>query len=119
MEPEPFLLSGIVQAADEITKALATSCRESFQGDDPVRTPVLDRLMVIGEAAAGLPEAFRESHPEVAWGAMIAFRDMVLGSAFPIEWGLVWRTATEDVPALSRQVAEILRREFDPADLPE
>jgi uncharacterized protein with HEPN domain len=119
MHPEPLLLSGMLQAADEITKTLATSCRESFQGDDPVHTAVLDRLVLIGEAAAGLSEAFRELHPEVAWGAMIAFRDMVLGSAVPIEWGLVWTTATEDVPELSRQVAAILHFEFAPADLPE
>jgi len=115
VRPEPLLLGGIVEAADEITIALVTSCRESFPGDEPVRRVVLDWLAVIGEAAARLPGEFRETHPQIAWDDIAAYREFVLQSGLEIDWRLVWWTATKEVPEISAQIAGILQSEF-PAD---
>jgi uncharacterized protein with HEPN domain len=116
VRPEPLLLGGIVEAADEITIVLVTSCRESFQGDERVRRVVLDWLAAIGEAAVRLPEAFRETHPQISWEDVAAYREFALQSVLEIDWRLVWWTATKEVPKLSESVAAILHREFPGGD---
>ena len=54
----------------------------------------------------------KQRHPIVAWSDIIAFRNILVHAYFGIQWDLVWRAASEEVPALREQVAAILRAEF-------
>ena len=73
---------------------------------------ILRRLTVIGEAAAKLTDDLRTRHPEVPWKKAIALRNRVTHDYFGIDWPIIWKTITEDIPALRRQIAEILSAEF-------
>jgi hypothetical protein len=42
--------------------------------------------MVIGEAAARLPQAFREAHPQVEWRDIVAFRNIAVHAYFAVQW---------------------------------
>ena len=53
---------------------------EDFIADRMVRTAVERNLEIIGEAARGVSQAFRESHPEIPWKAIIALRNVLLMS---------------------------------------
>ncbi len=112
MCPEALLLGGIVEAADEITIALVGSCRESFQGDERVRALVLEWLAAIGQAAARMPEAFRQAHPQISWEDVAELREFTLQSNSNINWTLVWWHATKEVPVIAELVTGILQSEF-------
>ncbi len=73
---------------------------------------VLQKLMVIGEAAARLPKEFTSRFPEIPWVDIIAFRNIAVHEYFAIRWDIVWIAATEEVPALKEQIEQILREEF-------
>ncbi len=73
---------------------------------------VLQKLMVIGEAAARLPKEFTSRFPEIPWVDIIAFRNIAVHEYFAIRWDIVWIAATEEVPALKEQIEQILRAEF-------
>ncbi len=115
MRRERLFLTDIVDSADAISRFLAGRDRETFLADDLVRSAVLHKLAVIGEAAARLPQTFRSAHDGVPWSDVVAFRNIVVHSYFAVDWAIVWTTATRDVPDLHRQVAAILAGEF-PAD---
>ncbi|HEY0512748.1 MAG TPA: HepT-like ribonuclease domain-containing protein [Thermoanaerobaculia bacterium] len=90
-----------------------TGVRESeFLKSDLVRSAVLQKLTVIGEAAARLPVEFCESHPEIPWRDIIAFRNIAVHAYFAVEWPIVWVAATAEAPTLKNQVASLLAREF-------
>jgi uncharacterized protein with HEPN domain len=80
-------------------------------GDDLVRSAILHKLTVIGEAAVRVSAELKARHPEVPWGDIVGFRNIAVHAYFSVDWGIVWVTATEEVPQLESQVRAILASE--------
>ncbi len=112
MRPERLYLSDIVEAVDSIRDFLDGVQESQFLNDDLIRSAVLQKLTVIGEAAARLPTEFCELHFQIPWRDIVAFRNIAVHAYFAVEWPIVWVAATEEAPLLKDQVAQILAREF-------
>jgi len=112
LRPEELYLADIVEAADGIAKFLQDVTRDAFLGNDLLRSAVLQKLSVIGEAAARLSPEFTARHPEVEWPDIVAFRNIAVHAYFDVDWSIVWVAATEDAPALRQQVLRILRAAY-------
>lgn len=112
MRREVLYLTDIVEAADAVQRFVeGFQCHELL--DDELRqSAVLQKLIVIGEAAARLPRAFTERHPDVPWSDIVGFRNIAVHQYFAVDWSIVWVTATQDVPALRQQVARILAEDY-------
>ena len=109
MRPELLYLADIVEAADAIDRYLAAlRAEEEFYEDDLRQSAILQKLIVIGEAASHLSAAFREQFADVEWADIVAFRNIAVHAYFSVKWEIVWVTATQDVPRLRRRVVEIL-----------
>jgi uncharacterized protein with HEPN domain len=87
---------------------LDVPCEDSFYGDDLRQSAILQKLIVIGEAAARLSDEFKAQHPDIEWTEIVAFRNITVHAYFSIAWEIVWVTATQDVPRLRRQMVELL-----------
>jgi uncharacterized protein with HEPN domain len=59
-----------------------------------------------------LPREFRDAHTQIAWADIVGFRNLAVHAYFSVSWPIVWVTATEDVPVLRDQIAEILANEY-------
>jgi len=112
LRPEELYLADIVEAAEAIAKFLQDVTRDAFLGNDLLRSAVLQKLSVIGEAAARLSLEFTARHPEVEWPDIVAFRNIAVHAYFDVDWSIVWVAATEDAPALREQVLRILRAAY-------
>lgn len=112
MRPERLYLQDMVEAADAVAGFLAGHARAAFEGDDLLRSAVLHKLMLIGEAAARLPAEFKSEHPDVPWADVVGFRNIAVHEYFAVDWIIVWNAATSDAPQLRQSVAAILEREF-------
>ena len=82
MRHEKLYLTDMVEAADAIQDFLRGVQREDFLKDDLVRSAVLQKLTVIGEAAARLSRSFRSQHPEIEWSDIIGFRNIAVHAYF-------------------------------------
>lgn len=111
MRPEELYLTDIVDAADAIARFLEGISKEDFMSDELRQSAVLQKLIVIGEAAARLPTGFKTRRSEVDWQDIVAFRNIAVHAYFAVDWSIVWTTATEDVPVLRQQVERILQEE--------
>lgn len=105
MRRDDLYLADIIEAADSIGEFLANANESAFLGSDLLRSAVLQKLMVIGEAAARLSGNLRHRHPAIPWA------EIAVHAYFSVKWPVVWLAATEDVPLLRTQVAEALRAE--------
>ena len=76
--------------------------------DKLIQSAVLQKLIVIGEAASKLPSDYRDAHPEVEWQEIAGLRNRIVHAYFSVEWPIIWAAATEEAPALRKQIAEIL-----------
>jgi hypothetical protein len=69
MRRDKLYLSDIVQAADGIARFIAGVEPDAFAQSDLLRSAVVHKLSVIGEAAARVSEDLKIRNPQVPWGA--------------------------------------------------
>lgn len=113
MRRENLYLEDILEAADAIQRFIEPISEVVFLHDELRQSGVLQKLIVIGEAAARMPKEFQAKHPEVEWADIIGFRNIAVHEYFAVMWEIVWETAIKDVPKLREQIAVILTPEFD------
>ena len=111
MRRDRQLLNDILDSATSIGEFLPGGSREEFVGNDLVRSAILHKLTVIGEAAARVSAELKTQHPEVPWSDIVGFRNIAVHAYFSVDWGIVWTTATEEVPHLASQVRAVLAAE--------
>jgi uncharacterized protein with HEPN domain len=70
MRPEQLYLTDIVEAADAIAEFVAGFDEAAFYRDAKTQSAVLQKLIVIGEAAGQLPKSSKTNTP-VLNGAML------------------------------------------------
>lgn len=109
MRPEYLYLTDIIEAADAIGRFMENVDRETFLRDELRQSAVLQKLIVIGEAAARLSRSFTDQHPEIPWPDIVAFRNIAVHEYFAVDWHIVWVTATQDVPVLRQQIIALLK----------
>ena len=112
MRREEVYLRDIVEAADDVAGFLSGISREEFLRNNLVRSAVLQKLMIIGEAAAHIGEALRTKYPEVPWQGIVSFRNYAIHGYFGVNWGYAWIAATQDTPLLRARVLAVLQAEF-------
>jgi uncharacterized protein with HEPN domain len=108
---DDLYLADIVEAADSIRLFLAglqQPDRRGFVEDDLIRSAVLQKLSVIGEAAARVSDDTRALYPKIPWRQARGMRNLLVHAYFSVDWEIVWRTATESVPKLAAQITAIL-----------
>jgi uncharacterized protein with HEPN domain len=111
MRRDHQFLTDILEASESISHFLKGKTSESFRGDDLVRSAILHKLTVIGEAAARVSEELKARHAEVPWSDIVGFRNIAIHAYFSVDWGIVWITATKEVPELAIQIRAILAAE--------
>ncbi len=112
MRTEELYLRDIIEAADSVAGFLGGAGRDEFLRDELLRSAVLQKLMVMGEAAAHFGETIRTKHPQVPWRWIAAFRNYAIHDYFGMNWEYAWITATEDAPLLRSQVQAVVETEF-------
>jgi len=96
----------ILQAIEKICKI--TSCtREDFLASSLKKDATLYNLLVIGEAANKISSELQMSHPEIPWKVVIGMRNILIHDYVQTNYGLIWKTATEDLPLLQKQLLAI------------
>ena len=118
MRRERLYLNDIVEATDHIATFIASTDFEGFLSSEMVRSAVVQKLAIIGEAAGRVSEEVRSRYPQVPWPQIIAFRNILVHAYFGIDWNEVWRAARNRCPVLREQVAGILADEFGGPDRP-
>ena len=112
MRREELYLTDMVEAAEAIQQFLIGIGREDFLQNDLVRSAVLQKLTIVGEAASRLPKAFQAHHREIEWTDIVGFRNIAVHAYFSVDWSIVWITATNDVPNLKQAITAILVTEY-------
>ncbi len=68
-------------------------------------------LEVVGEAANHVSAECRSQHPEIEWARIVGLRNRLIHGYTDVDWQVVWKIATVDVPVLIKQVELILGEE--------
>ena len=101
-------LEDICQAARKALEFVQGMSYGHFLGDDKTVYAVVRALEVVGEAAKGIPQDFRDRHPEVPWRSMAGIRDKLIHDYVSVNLEVVWKTVTEDLPPLLPALQRVL-----------
>jgi len=116
MRRDDLYLYDIVEAADHIATFLGETHFQGFLQSELVRSAVVQKLSIIGEAAARVSDELRSRYPQIPWPQIVAFRNILIHAYFGIDWNEVWKAAKVDCAALRRDVTVILATEFDASE---
>ena len=108
MRHDRLYLDDIADAADAIKYFLVDTSEADFLASDLLQSAVLQKLLIIGEAAARISPELKIKLPEVPWSRIVAFRNMAVHAYFSVEWPIVWTAATEEAPLLRAQILPLL-----------
>lgn len=108
MRRDELYLKDIIDAAEAIERFIGKKSHRHFLDDEILQSAVLQKLIVIGEAAGRTSKDFRGKHPNIEWEAIAAFRNIAVHEYFAVNWEIVWNTATGDVPAMRKEIKPLL-----------
>lgn len=111
MRREELYLVDLVEACRAVARFIDGMDEAAFQGSELHQSAVLQKLTVIGEAAARLSKDFCTRHPEIEWRDIVAFRNIAVHAYFSVDWSIVWATAVHDLPPLLKSISALLETE--------
>jgi uncharacterized protein with HEPN domain len=112
MHREELYLTDIIEAADAIQRFLVGVDHNTFLRNELLQSAVLQKLMIIGEAASRHSKEIRDKHHEIEWEDIIGFRNIAVHAYFAVEWSIVWVAATQEAPELKHKITDILAKEY-------
>ena len=100
-------LTDIKEAIDKIEKYVRQMTFTDFEQDSKTVDAVIRNIEVIGEAAKHIPAEVRLKHMEIPWKQIVGSRSKAIHEYFGIDLEILWKTVTEDIPKLKKQIAKI------------
>lgn len=101
----------MILAAERAVSYVVGMTYDAFLDDTRTQDAAVMNLIILSEAARGIPEDIRSSHPEIPWRQMSGFRNRVAHSNTTVDLSLdhqvVWNILTHDLPALVSHLKRI------------
>jgi uncharacterized protein with HEPN domain len=113
MRTDEILLLDMLLAAREAIDFLIDVSLEDFERDRMRQLAVIKSIETIGEAAAGISDAFRRAHPEIPWREIVGMRNRLVHGYFEISLDRLCRTVRQDLPPLVAALEKLA-----PTDMP-
>ena len=103
-----FYLEDMRTSCEKVIQFIRGMSQAQFLADQKTYDAVMRNLEIIGEAAKHVPSEVRDRHPEVDWRRVAAFRDVAIHEYFGIDVDVVWDIVQSKLPALHRQIQQLL-----------
>ena len=70
-------------------------------------------IEIIGEASKRISQTLKDNYKSIKWRKMAGMRDVLIHNYADIDYHIVWKVATVDVPDLMEQIKQVLKDEFN------
>jgi len=80
--------------------------QEDLLVDEVLAAALTQKIIVIGEAAGAVSPDTKARLPNVPWNMMIGMRNVVVHAYWEIDRSELWRTVTDDLPAVLQALDE-------------
>jgi uncharacterized protein with HEPN domain len=105
----------ILAAIDEIHSFVEGMGFDEFRDERKTLRAVVADFIIVGEAAANMPDEVVSSHPEVPWPVLRGMRNALVHAYFDVDPRIVWDTIQQDLPSLIDPLRSMLEESDDTA----
>lgn len=102
-----LLVQDILDSGNKILVYTANLTFEEFVNDAKTVDAVIRNFEIIGEAAARLPEDFKDLHSPINWHRMRGFRNRIVHDYFGIDYSIVWEIKNQYLPFLMLELSSL------------
>ena len=92
----------------DYTKGMAF---DDFTKDDKTIDAVIRNLEILGEAVKNTTQYIREKYPDIEWSKLARMRDKLIHFYFGVNYSIVWKIITMDIPVLFEKLRHIIEQE--------
>lgn len=107
MKSDRMYLEHILECIEKILR-FSEGGMDAFFQDDRTQDAVIRNFEIIGEAAKRLSDDVRSKHPDIAWGDIAGFRDVLIHDYMGVKLKLVWNVIENHLLRLHEVVKELL-----------
>jgi uncharacterized protein with HEPN domain len=101
MQPDDGVrIRHMIEAAESAQRFITGRHRGDLDTDEMLLFALVRAIEIIGEAASKTSEEIRSALPSVPWPAIVSMRNRLIHAYFDIDRNILWKTVTEEVPAL-------------------
>mgnify|MGYP000007624574 CR=1 FL=1 len=100
LDEDRIRIRHMLDAAEEVIGFTSGRARADLDDDRMLLFAVVRGIEIIGEAATKVSAGTRDLSPAIPWPAIVTMRHRLIHGYFDVDPDIVWRTATEEVPAL-------------------
>ena len=93
-----------IRKIKEFTNGLSL---KDFSVNELVQDAVIRNIEIIGEASKKISSDTKQIFYEIPWREIAGMRDKLIHDYLGVDVEVVWRTITEDIPTLDKQIKEI------------
>ena len=104
-------LRHMLDAARKATEFTKSSERADLDNDEKLALAIVRLLEVLGEAAKGVSDQCRKKYPKIPWRQIAGTRDRLIHGYFDVDFDIVWRIVSADLPPLVAQLEKTLSNE--------
>jgi len=101
-------LRHILDSIGKIERYLQGVDESEFMSSDLLQDGVIRQIQIIGEATKRISFGLRTRYQLIPWQDMAGMRNKLVHDYFGVDAGLVWITATEDLPALKEFITQVI-----------
>ena len=98
----------MLEAIERIEERIEGLDFEGFEGDARTVESVAFNLLILGEAAAQLPEDLRTAHPDIPWPQIRGLRNVIAHEYFDLDVRTLWNTVQRSLPAMTPALRRML-----------
>jgi uncharacterized protein with HEPN domain len=86
----------------------AESGRDAFLSSHTLQDAVLRHLQTLPEATQRLSDPLKESHTEIEWAQIAAFRNILVHDCLGVDIEQIWQIIRRDIPKLKASIVSML-----------
>jgi uncharacterized protein with HEPN domain len=103
-------LYDIIECCERAADYIHGVSEEDYQLNLMLQDALVRNIEVVGEAVRNLSQEVKDAYPQIAWSQIARMRDKIAHHYFRINLDVVWKTATDDLPALRPQIEAIYEK---------